>query len=93
LSPQPLLTVIVPAFNEGATIGPLLERVVAAPFDKQIVVVDDGSTDGTAEILDRWNGRDRVEVVRHAANRGKGRAIRTGLALAQGRFTIIQTPI
>ncbi|MFO0974733.1 MAG: glycosyltransferase family 2 protein [Phycisphaerae bacterium] len=87
---QPLLTVIVPAFNEGATIERLLARVVAAPFDKQVVVVDDGSTDRTAQILDRWHGQRGVQVVRHAANRGKGHAIRTGLALARGRFTIIQ---
>jgi hypothetical protein len=85
---QPLLTVLIPAYNEQATIGELLRRVWVAPYEKQIVVVDDGSTDATGEILAAWEGR--CEVVRLPANRGKGAAIRAGLARATGRFTIVQ---
>jgi glycosyltransferase involved in cell wall biosynthesis len=87
---EPVLTVLVPVFNEAATIDELLRRVVKAPYTKQIVVVDDGSTDGTATILERWTDHPSIEVYRHARNRGKGRAIRTALQHAQGRFIIIQ---
>lgn len=86
----PLLTVIVPVYNEVRTIDELLRRVLAAPYQKQVVVVDDGSTDGTAEVLEKWEGHAQVELLRHSKNRGKGAAIRTGLEHAQGRFTIIQ---
>jgi len=86
----PLLTVIVPVFNEAATIDELLRRVTAEAYPKQIIVVDDGSTDGTSTVLCAWQSRSYVEVVRHDRNRGKGRAIRTALERARGRFVIIQ---
>ncbi len=86
----PVLTVIVPVYNEGPTIDELLRRVLAAPYDKQVIVVDDGSTDGTARILERWPEDPRVEVLRHPQNGGKGLAIRTGLRYAKGGYTIIQ---
>ena len=86
----PVLTVIVPVYNEVGTIDRLLRRVLAAPYEKQVVVVDDGSTDGTTEVLEKWEGHPQVELLQHSKNRGKGAAIRTGLELAQGRFTIIQ---
>ena len=87
----PLLAVIVPVYNEAATIEESLRRVLdAVPVEKQVVVVDDGSTDGTWERVCRGKDRGLVEVVRHDQNRGKGAAIRTGLELARGRFTIIQ---
>ncbi len=84
------LTVIVPVYNESSTIDELLRRVMAAPYDKQVIVVDDGSTDGTAEALGKWEDHPQVDFVRHGENRGKGAAIRTGLAQARGRYTIIQ---
>ena len=81
-----MITIIIPAYNEQATIGELLRRVAEAPYDKQIIVVDDASTDATPDILTAWG----CQVVRHPVNRGKGAAIRTGLAHAVGEFTIVQ---
>lgn len=89
-SEELLLTVIVPVFNEERTVDELLQRVVAAPYEKQVIVVNDCSTDATAELLEMWAGRHGVEVFTHSANRGKGAAIRTALEHAQGRFTIVQ---
>ncbi len=88
--PSPLVTVVVPVYNEAATVGPLLARVIAAPYDKEVIVVDDGSTDGTAEVLQQWDGHPAVRRLTHSTNRGKGAAIRTALEHARGRFTIIQ---
>jgi dolichol-phosphate mannosyltransferase len=85
-----VLTVIIPVFNEVRTVNELLRRVVAAPYNKQILVVDDGSTDGTAAVLERWNADSQVQLLAHELNRGKGAAIRTALEETRGRFTIIQ---
>jgi hypothetical protein len=86
----PLLTVIVPVYNEAETISEQLARIVAAPYSKQVIVVDDGSTDGTAGALGAWQDDARFKFLRHEANRGAGAAIRTALPYARGRFTIIQ---
>lgn len=86
----PLLTVIVPVYNENRTIDELLCRVVAAPYDKQVILVDDGSTDSTVQVLEKWEGHPQVTLLQHSKNRGKGAAILTGLEHAEGRFTIIQ---
>src|SRR3989442_1527622 len=87
----PPLTVIVPAYNEAATVSALLQRVVDAPYgDKQIVVVDDGSTDGTPAALAPWASVPGVLVLRHPVNRGKGTAVRTALQHAHGFVTLIQ---
>ena len=83
-SETPVLTVIVPVYNESRTIDELLRRVLAAPYAKQVIVVDDGSTDGTAEVLDSWRRQPRVMILRHSSNQGKGASIRTGLEHAQG---------
>lgn len=84
------LTVIVPVYNDVSTIHECLKRVVAATYDKQVIVVDDGSTDGTAEVLREGEDHPHVELLRHGKNRGKGAAIRTGLEHARGRYTVIQ---
>ncbi|MGO9110696.1 MAG: glycosyltransferase family 2 protein [Thermoguttaceae bacterium] len=89
----PLLSVIVPVYNEASSIDALLQRVLAAPYTKQVIVVDDGSTDGTVAALQRWEGHPCVKLLTHGRNRGKGAAIRTALEAARGRLTIIRTPI
>lgn len=86
----PTLTVIIPVFNEAGTIDEVLRRVLAAPYAKQVLVVDDCSTDGTADVLAKWEGHSEVELLQHGRNRGKGAAIRTGLEQARGEVTIIQ---
>lgn len=81
---------LVPAYNEAATIAELLDRVSALDLQKQIVVVDDGSTDGTGDLVERWrSGRDDVRLVRQE-NRGKGAAIRAAIPLADGEIAVIQ---
>ncbi len=88
---QPLLTVIVPVYNEAPTIGRVLRAVLEGPYpDKEIIVVDDGSDDGTAAVLEEWAGHGNILLLRHPHNRGKGAAVRTALARACGTFTLIQ---
>jgi hypothetical protein len=86
----PLLTIIVPVYNEAATLFEQLARILTAPYSKQVIVVDDGSTDGTADKLRDWQDDARFKFLRHVTNRGAGTAIRTALPHARGRFTIIQ---
>ena len=93
---MPLLSILVPLYNEEEFIGPLLGRVLAAPLptgmDREIVVVDDGSTDGSGEIAEEVAATcpDRIRVIRHAINQGKGAAIRTAVEQARGDFCLIQ---
>jgi glycosyltransferase involved in cell wall biosynthesis len=81
---------IVPAFNEAATIDQVLDRIDALELDRQVVVVDDGSTDGTAEILERRSRTADDLVVVHQPNRGKGAAIRAAIPRLDGDITVIQ---
>ena len=81
---------LVPAYNEAATIVEVLDRVAALDVEKQIVVVDDGSTDGTGDLVEEWrDGRDTVQLVRQT-NRGKGAAIRAAIPFADGEIAVIQ---
>jgi len=82
-----VISVIVPVYNETDTIRELLDRLRVAPFPKEIIVVDDCSTDGTRGVL---AGERDIILVRHDMNRGKGAAIRTGIARASGEVIIIQ---
>ena len=82
------LSIIIPVFNERPTILELLQRVAAVDLDVEVVVVDDGSTDGTRELLAGLDGDARV--VLHDANRGKGAAIRTGLRYVTGDCVLVQ---
>lgn len=84
------LTVVIPVYNEPVTVFEIIDRVRALPISKQIVVVDDGSTDGTSQALERLSGLPDVVVLKHTVNRGKGAALQTGFQFAQGRFVIVQ---
>jgi glycosyltransferase involved in cell wall biosynthesis len=84
------LSVIIPCYNEEATILTLLERVLAVGMDTEIIVVDDCSRDRTWMLLQQMAERHPLVLVRHEQNGGKGAAIRTGLARATGDVTIIQ---
>ena len=77
------LSVIVPVYNEKNTIQRLVQAVQAVPVNKEIVIVDDGSTDGTREIIrQRFVGQDGFKVIFHEKNQGKGMAVRTGIGAA-----------
>jgi len=84
------LSVLIPVYNEARTIDEVLRQVAAVPVEKEILVVDDGSTDGTREILSRWDGRDGVRVILHPGNLGKGRSVRTAMEAARGDILVIQ---
>lgn len=88
--PAPLkLSVVIPVYNERETIRELYERVQAVPIDKEILLVDDFSTDGTREIVRELAG-DTTRVFLHDRNRGKGAALRTGFRNARGNIVIVQ---
>jgi glycosyltransferase involved in cell wall biosynthesis len=85
------VSVIVPCFNEKSTVLALVERVLAAPFDKEVIVVDDGSTDGTCELLaEKVASLPGVRVLLQDRNLGKGAALRRGFAEAKGNVVIVQ---
>jgi glycosyltransferase involved in cell wall biosynthesis len=83
------ISIIIPVYNEAATIRQILARVRSSPIDKEIVIVDDGSTDGTREILAE-EADSGTRIIQHDRNRGKGVAIRTGLKHAVGDYVLIQ---
>jgi dolichol-phosphate hexosyltransferase len=85
-----VLGVIVPAFNEAATLERVLRRVLLQPCVQQVVVVDDASTDGTAEVANRFTTDPRLQLLRHPVNRGKGAALRTGLEAITAPVVIVQ---
>ena len=84
------LSVIIPAYDEQATIAEILKQVRAVGLASEIIVVDDGSTDGTREILKREESTPGTTVVYHDRNQGKGAAVRAGLDRATGDIILIQ---
>ena len=86
------VSVVIPVYNEGETIREIVSRVQAQPIEKEIIIVDDASTDGTPEQtkqIGREYGKD-IKVLRHKQNKGKGAALRTGFSAAKGDVIIIQ---
>src|SRR5262249_40928039 len=84
------VSVLVPIYNEVEHVDELLERIQASPVDKEIVIIDDGSTDGTRDKLMQLRPSADITIVFHQQNCGKGAAIRTGLRYARGEYVLIQ---
>jgi len=89
---MPKLSILIPVYNEKATVRELLRRVRSAPIqlEKELIIVDDGSTDGTREILREEDGKDGARVFFHERNQGKTGAVRTALEKATGDYIIVQ---
>lgn len=85
-----LLSIIIPVYNEEKTLTTLLTQVEDVSQSKEIIVVDDGSTDSSSNILLHFASKPGFIVLRHDRNRGKGAAVRTGLQNATGDIVIIQ---
>lgn len=84
------LSVVIPVFNESVTIREIIRRVEDAPYDKEIILVDDCSTDGTRDILGEFENKNGFQVFLHDKNRGKGAALRTGFANVSGDIIVVQ---
>jgi glycosyltransferase involved in cell wall biosynthesis len=84
------LSVLMPVYNEVRTIDEILRLVTRVAIEKEVIVVDDGSVDGTRGVLERWDGRAGVRVILHPRNLGKGRAVRTAMDQATGDVLVIQ---
>ncbi|MGH7906692.1 MAG: glycosyltransferase family 2 protein [Candidatus Binataceae bacterium] len=83
------VSIVIPVYNEAATIGPVIQRVLECGFETEIIVVDDASTDGTREFLQTFE-HPRVSRFFHSINRGKGAALRLGFAAARNPYVIVQ---
>jgi glycosyltransferase involved in cell wall biosynthesis len=90
LAQDALVTFVVPAHNEASAIEDVLTRVYALPLRKEVIAVDDGSTDETNAILRRWSEKQGLVALRHERNRGKGAAVRTGIERSTGEIVLIQ---
>jgi len=87
----PTLSIVIPCYNEAATLAALVDKVLSAPVDEmEVIVVDDGSTDGTPEVLRNHVAPRVAKVLRHEHNQGKGAALRTGFAAATGDIVLVQ---
>jgi len=84
------LSVIIPVYNEVESIQIILQRVHATKLVHEIIVVDDGSQDGTRDVLKKLDGKKGVRIILHEKNKGKGAAVRTGMAAAMGDVLLIQ---
>ncbi len=84
------LSIIMPVFNEQKTIRQIIAKVMAVPIEKELVIVDDASTDGTRDILKGYEGKENIKVYYHEKNKGKAGAIKTGIPYATGEIISVQ---
>ena len=84
------LSIIIPVFNEVKTVEEIIKKVEAVNINKEIIAVDDGSTDGSLDVLARIANEGRIKLIQHQKNSGKGAAIKSGLKQANGNIIIIQ---
>jgi glycosyltransferase involved in cell wall biosynthesis len=84
------LTVVIPVYNEVNNISEIIRRVQAQKLANEIIVVDDGSTDGTRTVLKELDGKSEIRVILHERNQGKGAAVVTGIKAATGDLLLIQ---
>ncbi len=90
---MPLLSVIVPVYNEAKTVAQIIEKIRDVPIDKEIIIVEDCSTDGTLNVLQdilKRSGSYGTRVIYHSDNQGKGASVKDGLREATGEFVVIQ---
>jgi len=88
--PQIKVSIVMPVFNEAPTIEEIVGRVLDVPLDKELIIVDDNSTDGTREVLKQIASNASIRVLFHQQNQGKGAALRTGFAAATGDVVLVQ---
>ncbi len=84
------LSIVIPVYNEVENIGEILKRVQSTRLAREIIVVDDGSKDGTRDVLRELDGKESVRVILHERNQGKGAAVATGIKAARGDILLIQ---
>src|SRR5574341_2031190 len=82
----PRISIVIPAYNEGDARGPVLDGLLSLHMDAETIVVNDGSTDHTAEVARRWDG---VRLVEHPYNIGNGAAVKTGIRAARGQVIVL----
>lgn len=84
------LSIIIPVYNEKRTIGRMIEKVKNIPIEKEMIIVDDGSTDGSREIIEKYKDEEDIKIVLKEKNEGKGSAIRKGMKYVNGDIVVIQ---
>jgi glycosyltransferase involved in cell wall biosynthesis len=84
------LSVVIPVYNERDTLRTLVSKVEAVDYEKEIILIDDYSTDGTRDVLKEFENRENFQVLYHERNKGKGAALQTGFSKTQGEIIIIQ---